>query len=266
MRSFFFIVLVLFSFQLEAVVRQSDKLEEILEHADKDTLVVLDLDDVLVEPVQLLGSLHHFRHEISQTANAHVKKGIAQETAIRIAHETEMNYWIEIQKATHVRPVEVDTPNLIRNKQKEGVRIMVMTMRPSELIAATERHLRAIGVDLAIKAPTDQEVELEGAKYTAGVLYDELGMNGDKSLTLLRFLKAVGLRPNKILYVGEREDAVSSVDAALRDSQIVSLAYRYTRASIKRKNFDPKLTTIQARYFGAILPDEIARTLLKAGK
>ena len=175
-----------------------------------------------------------------------------------------LSKWLEVQKVTKVKPIEEATPSMIQRLQGQGITIMALTARPTEIANATRAQLKSVGIDLSRTAPLASSLEIEGkdevARYEGGILF--AGKN-QKGAILTKFLTTTGIHPERVVFTDDKAKHTGTVDAALNAIGIPNLEFRYGAADETVKNYDADVASIQLQYFGGILPDEAAQTLLK---
>jgi hypothetical protein len=104
---------------------------EILPYINDQTLLVFDLDNTVMEPVQTLGSDQWFHYLLNQSYT------VDQAVAI----------WSQVQPVSEMEAVESITPEIIAQGQLAGLKVMALTARPSSLAQTTENQLLSVGVN-----------------------------------------------------------------------------------------------------------------------
>ncbi len=220
-----------------------------------DTLIVFDLDNTLIEPVQTLGSDQWYYHLVSALR--------ATGRDERAAHTEANNIWNRVQLSTEVRPVESDTPERVRALQARGLRVMALTARSEDVSGPTERQLRSVGYQLSTAAFGVNQVVLDAAAraiYRGGILY--VGEHASKGEALLAFLDLQAYRARHVVFVDDKEKHARSVDAALTARGIPVVSVRYGAADARVKAFDPRVADLQYRAWSRLLSDAEALELL----
>jgi hypothetical protein len=215
-------------------------MKDILPHVEPGVLVVFDIDNTVVEPVQTLGSDQWFYHLMQRVKE---EEKLDDEHAIDRA----MEIWNAVQKDTEVRAVESDTPALIRDLQKGGIDVIALTARTLDSAEITKAQLRSIGVDFG------------GAIVFAG----EKQGKGD---VLVTFMKKTGRKPKRVLFIDDKEKNVESVDRSLTAASIPHLVFRYGAADERVAKFRADVADMQYRWWRHILSDDAAQDLLDPQK
>lgn len=224
-------VLLLLAALASAEVREIKSMAEIEPALSAGTLLVFDIDNTLVEPVGNIGSDQWYYYLLKAVARDDAKL-----TEDQVAARADA-VWTKTLGTVAVKPVETLTPALVEAAQSKGLKVMALTARGREDVAATDAQLKAIGVDLASK-PVHAKTHEAGEKgyYARGVFY--AGEGPDKGVALVRFLKAVGLKPASVVFVDDKPRHAKNVDAALTKAGIPVVAFRYGATDAKVKAFN----------------------------
>lgn len=248
-----------------AEIREAMSMSEVAPTITQDTLVVFDIDNTILEPVQMLGSDQWFSASILDMrywgwAEADVVSKVIRE-------------WEAVQEKSAVQAVEASTPALIRELQGRGIAVMALTARTETSRSSTFRQFAGLGVDMARTAPgaganivvrDPIRVWEELGNYLSGVLF--VGASGDKGAALVQVLNQVGYKAKRIVFVDDKLKNTQSVDRALNSTSIPHIEFRYGAADPKVKAFDRNVADKQFKVFkdsGEVISDEKARELLK---
>ncbi|MBN2359948.1 MAG: DUF2608 domain-containing protein [Deltaproteobacteria bacterium] len=240
-----------------AEVREIMQLAQTEPAIDEQTLVVFDIDNTLLEPVQTLGSDQWFYYLVDQGKR---ERRLSENKAIAEAVAT----WNRVQEDVIVRPVEPDTPALVRRLQERGVRIIALTARTSGAAAITERQLRSIGIDLG-RNPLPRPAVREGRRpdtsqpWLGAILF--LGENQTKGEALAKVVRSLPEPPSRVVFVDDKAHNTRSVDRALARLRIPVVAFRYGATDARVAAFDPAVAEVQLRWWRRILSDQAARDL-----
>lgn len=252
-----------------ADIKQVATMAEALAPVDADTLLIFDLDNTIIETTQTLGSDQWFEHYLHQQISKRLKDGLPEAKATSEGLLRALTDWKSIQRVTSVQLVEQVTADLIAKHQKT-IKVMGLTARPIDLADATYKQLNSVGVDLTKSAafPNDLILNQGGgdvnfiAKFQKGILFSG---NSAKGPMLLKFLALANVSAKKIIFVDDKQKNVDSVDKALDTLPgITHTSMRYGAADKKVDNFDSKIADVQFSFFGKILTDQAAQTLVDA--
>ena len=214
---------------VRAELREIQTMADLVPAVDTSTVLVFDIDNTLVEPVGQLGSDQWYYYLLK----AYARDGMTEAAAETKAGET----WSKTLPTVKVKPVETITPGIIRDAQKRGIKVMALTARGPEDAAATFAQLKAIGVDLTVTAPSKKDLTTEQkGLFSRGVFFQ--GEGPSKGATLVAFFKKIGLKPKRVVFADDKPKHAISVEAALRESGIPVISFRYGAADAKVKFFN----------------------------
>lgn len=269
-----------FSFSAIKTIKDLDQglTKDVLE-TKVPTLVIFDIDNTLIEPVQHLGSDQWFRREVANNPFKNFK--MSPQEIEKAGKEFALDRWRKVQSITNVRLVETGTGRAIRALQSNpNVRILGLTARPLDLAYVTRRQLKDVSIFLDNKASAisnmdinlSDETDLNAkAGYEGGILYVGENPKG-KGANLLNLLKKTNQKPQRIYFFDDREENVKDLDAALAKAKLdgldsfTSFWYQQLQAKVDKfnnpKENDQKIADIQLKHFG-IMSDDQAEKLLK---
>lgn len=256
---FFMTLLLLFSARVAAEIVEIAKMEQALPFIDKDTLVLFDIDNTIMETAQTLGSNQWFEHRVGWYKEQGLDPSVALERAL---HE-----WMAIQHITEVQLVESDTADFIRELQSKGVVLMGLTTRGLGLSTCTIHQLHRLSVDLSATAPSHEEMhflnEGEGVLYRAGILFTSGTQKGD---AVCGFFDRLAFSPKKILFINDKHSHLRAVEMVVEKRDIPFMGLRYSFLDDKVRTFRKEIADAQFAQFGRILSDSDAEFALAAGE
>ncbi len=236
----------------QAEIHEIKSMREITPFITPQTLLVFDLDNTVVEPVQTLGSDQWFEYMVQ----GFEKSGQSKEVAIQKA----IIFWNEIAQTTRIRPVEAITPQIIRQAQIAGLTVLGLTARHVTSAAATERQLASIGVNFQARPIFDRPIgssSLEDAHFRRGIMY--VGPHLTKGAALTQFLARLKIRPARVVFIDDKAKHTQTVEAALNAIGIPNFDFRYGAADARVGAFNAKVADWQLQTYlnyGVIVPDE----------
>lgn len=256
-RSFLFIALFFssFFFDLQAKIIEVSKLEEVLPYVDHETLVVLDLDDTLIVPKQMLGGDCWFRSEMKRLQD----NGFSMEESLAKM----LPDYFSLQHHLEVLPVEVTTAQVVHQFQQKAHKVIGLTTRSSELAFRTMQQLRSIDIDLSLKSLSDTEHNLNTHfphDYIQGILFTQGNHKGE---VLQRLCQHINYQPKKVIFINDKHKYVMQLEETFSALKIPYLGFRYAACDQDIHRYDPKVAKVQHHYFGSILSNEDAAYLLK---
>lgn len=237
-------------------VTECKKLGELFNYLEEDTLVVFNVNNVLLHMSQSLGSTPWAVESVQR---------IQEERGIDKPHATNLfiPYWHQVLIASDVYPVEAETEAVIRKLQKLQVPLMGLTNRYIEMAYPTLYALRSLGIDLSLSTISDEDRFVptkSPAKFIEGVVFN--GLINNKGDTLIAFLKDLGYKPKKVIYVEDKEKHLKYLGERVEEYGCKFLGVRYGAMDAKRIAYDPAIAKVQADCFDRLLTDEEAGALI----
>lgn len=248
------LVLISVIFSLPALIVETNSIESVKTHADPNTLILFDIDNTLIEPVQELGTDQWFEHRIMEYKALGLPSGEAKEKAL--------SEYVAIHSITKVKPVEKITPSFIAQLQQEGYVCMGLTSRGLSLATRTVEQLKSVGIELTQTAPSKEDFYFtnhHGVLYRAGILFASGTHKGNALVKLLHHLHLI---PEKIVFIDDKLQQLKDTQKALENDGIAFVGLRYGFLDEKVANFRKVVADIQFAHFGHILSDEEAALLI----
>lgn len=243
---------------LAAEIIEFSNFKNLSSHITKDTLLILDIDDTLLVPVQMLGCDEWFNHRFHE----HRKT----ENNTRKALDKTISEWEAIRHITDMEIVEPKTDELIISAQKDGYRVMGLTTQGMTLALRTVEQLAKQNIDLTLTAPSlnphyISQME-QGVLYNNGILFTS-GTHKGKSL--FHFLDLINYHPKQIVFVNDKANHLSEVEKTSQERGIEFLGLRYSYSDERKKAFRQDVADYQFRNssFYRIISDEEALRFLE---
>ena len=236
-----------------ANIKESNNISDLLTYATPNSLVLVDLDNTIIQPKQTLGS-DQWYSDMVKTFKKTMSDDAAKKRAIAI--------WQRVQSKIEVVPVEDDTIDVIKKLQSDNIRVMALTARSRPVADRTIALLTSIGIDFSIKNNEFKKIKLydkHNVKIKNGVIF--IGPLNNKGKVLLRFLDKTQLKPDKIIFIDDKSEHASSVDAALQSRGIEHISIRYGAADKAVARFSKNIANKQLEIFnacGKFVSDEFA--------
>lgn len=225
-------------------------------YIDKDTLVIFDIDNTIMETKQTLGSNQWFEYRIG----VYKSKGMNEFDAL----ENALHEWMAAQHITEVKLVEPCISDFIKDLQEKNITIIGLTTRGLGLSTCTFHQLQRLSVDLSKTSPSQKEIHFingkEGVLFRKGILFTA-GTQKGKALDTL--LSQIGFHPKKILFINDKRKHLEAVEIVYEDSNTVFTGLRYGYLDEKVKNFAPEIADLQFSQFGQIISDAKAKKILE---
>ena len=231
-----------------AIVETKD-ISDVLRYVKPNTLVLFDIDNTLIEPLQTLGSDQWFSWRIQYYA----KKGYDPSQAVDLA----LMDWIPLVCLTEVKAVEPQAPNLVRRLQEEGFVVMGLTTRSTILRARTFQQLASAGIQLARTAPSKEEVVFLNPYeviYKNGILFTS---GTDKGRALFTFLAAIKEKdPQEVLFINDKRSNLEEVQQACKERGVPFIGLRYGYLDDKVRKFSEEAAEEQFRHISKFFTEK----------
>jgi hypothetical protein len=234
---------------------QIDHFNEVAKYIESDTLVILDIDDTLLVPTQMLGCDPWFIHRL----NMYQQKG-----NYSFALDKALAEWEAVRHITKIKIVEEGTEEIIKELQNNNVMVMGLTTQGLALASRTNHQLRSLGIELDKTAPSKEDhyfINGHGVLYRRGILFTA---GSPKGKALLKLLESLSLQPKHIVFVNDKETHLQDVEESLKAKKMPFTGLRYAFSDESVKNFRQDIAEIQWTHstFSHILSDEEAELLL----
>lgn len=235
-------------------VIETKHMEQILPYIDNETLVAFDIDNTLIIPKQMLGSDKWF----SNTLNKYLSEGcLISEALAKI-----LPVYMEIQNRTDVAVIEESVPYLIHNLQKQGVKIIGVTSRSSELAYKTYEQLASVDIHLD-KNSIESDLKLSThfpLNYIKGILFTSQKHKGE---CLFKLANELNHPIKKIVFVDDKLIYLEQLEEICAYNRIPYVGFRYGGADEFVNSFNDEIALVQLKYFEHILSNDDADLLIQ---
>jgi hypothetical protein len=235
-----------------AEIKEIQSMAEILPYINDQTLLVFDLDNTVMEPVQTLGSDQWFHYLLNQSYT------VDQAVAV----------WSQVQPVSQMEAVESITPEIIKQGQLAGLKVMALTARPPSLAQTTETQLLSVGVDFQGSPVFENDITDisglgdQGPEYIRGIEFVSPKLS--KGEALVQFLHQIHFKPRRIVFIDDTAKHTVTVNASLNSEGIENFEFRYGALDAQVAAFDSKVATLEFQIFqkcGKIISDNDALQL-----
>jgi len=247
------IFLCLFSINfLYSQVLEIKNIKDIKKHLNKYDLVLFDLDNTIMEPVQEIGSDQWFNYILKKHENCGLDKAAALKESLKD--------WYEVQAITKVKLVEDEIRDILENIQNKKTYLMGLTTRDHSFSLAAIKQLDSLKIDLSKTAPAKKNIYFEnGVLYKKGILFAK-GI--EKGAVLEQFLKKIKFKPKSVVFIDDKLKHLNEVEKFCEKLKIKFLGIRYGYLDEKVKNLSSIICDIQHKNLKNILSDEDAKKLI----
>lgn len=216
----------------------SSFIEKELKKADDETLVIFDVNDVLLESEELL-----FKEQNSDLLTALLK-----EILINMSHEEERALYSIVVQGPVVY-VDKNFVRIIRNLQSKNVKVIALTnglvgsygyVKSMEGLLIQQLHNLNYHFENSWPNLKNAQICIDKSKdrkilFADGVVFiNKLISKATKGESLLAFLKYSGFCPKKIVFIDDKLKNLKSVSNVLKKEGIEFIGFEYTRAKIRK--------------------------------
>lgn len=273
--SLIFTLNLTFLFADHAQISSFKELEEELEKSDEKTLIVFDVDEVLITTED------HFIHPYADKAFF----PLVQQVETEAASEEEKRVVEEKLSLCMLLPkrilIEESAPSLIKNLQQKGIKVIALTSCPTGafgIIPKVERwrieHLHSLNISFASSFPKIErcfinDLAISGKPsplFEQGVLFSKGYKKGD---VLSAFFKQFNFYPRKVIFIDDLNENLESVKTSLQPLNIEFKGYQYAGAKRFFKTVDEEVLNYQFNHLMQTkewLSDKQVEELLEARK
>lgn len=253
MKFLLFFIITLSS--INAKIIEIKYFNESVPYLTKDTLLVLDIDDTLLVPKQMLGSDRWFQERIKQ------QKGLSAAEAF----EKTLHEWEGIRHFIEMQIVEPGMQKTIEALQKKEHLIMGLSTQALTLSKVTFKQLINNQIDLRLTAPQKSyyfQHENQGVLYVNGILFTA---GTSKGKALFQLLEKTQQKFKRIVFINDKASHLADVEQEATKNDVEFFGMRYGYSDFRKKSFDAKAAEIQLNQSGftQILSDEEAKNHLK---
>lgn len=221
-------------------IQSLDEFEEEWEKADENTLVIFDIDEVLITTED------HFMHPYASDSFHKALKKVGEKYT---PEEFEGKVSLILLLPRRVL-IEEGSPKLIRSLQERGVKVVALTSCPTGSFGVIPKvehwriaHLASLGIDFSTSYPhigTTLFTDLQTLKKSApifekGILFSYGYKKGE---VLKAFLKKNRLAPSKIIFFDDLAENLASVEEELKALAIPFQVVHYRGAERFFKKLD----------------------------
>lgn len=209
---------------------ESNKIVDLLDYVDEETLVLLDIDNTLIESMQHVGSVAWFSYMLDKLENT----GLDTKEAINRIYPV----WLELQYAVQVRTVEKDTASVVKQLHNQGIKTMGLTARGFDLGKRTVEQLNSVEIFIENNTIYHKKVELDTLSgFVDGILF--MNPEGDKGERLFQFLDKINFSLKKVVFVDDSPFFIDGVKSFFVEKKIPFIGIRYGGADARLKTFSP---------------------------
>lgn len=226
--------------QVEDYLKLNDSLQE-------GTLLVLDIDDVLITPEDLI-----CKSENKKAFERFIKP------ITDLPEKEQIKFLSIILSGRKVKRVEHSTVEILKRLEEKGIKIIALTngwTGEYGIISSLEnlklKELKNLGYDFSntfIDLPSKKFTNFSSKDpkrfpvYKKGVLWT---CNLPKGEVLSEFLKYAKYKPKKIIFIDDKVKHLTSVEEYCKKNNIEFQGFQYKNLSANTSSIDEKIVKIQ---------------------
>lgn len=255
MKRIFSTLLITLIVPLFSQIIETAHFSSIVEYVEEDTLVLLDIDDTLMVPVQTLGTDVWFCDRWNT---------LKQTFSPQVALDKALAEWEAVRQLTKMKIVEEGTQQIISDLQSRNIPVMCLTSQGLALATCTLNQLHSLGIDVTKTAPSAEDhyyINRIGNLYRQGALFTSGTAKGQ---SLLKLFDAMQYFPKRIVFINDKETHLKDVEEAVEAAGYEFIGLRYNIGDKRVAEYNPKVAEIQWNHstFNYILSDEEAKAHL----
>lgn len=242
---------------INGVIVETHHFSEITSYANSETLIVLDIDDTLLIPTQMLGCDEWFQYRI----NKHQMEGKSASQAL----EQSLAEWEAIRHLTKMEIVESGTDSIVRELQNQGYKVMGLTTQGLALATRSTMQLKANNIDLTLAAPIKEDHYISpkghGVLYRNGILFTS-GTSKGEAFSIL--CERSGFWPKRIVFINDKATHLADLEEMAEKLGIEFIGLRYAFSDARKAAFRKEIAEFQFAQstFGHLISDDEAREMM----
>ncbi|HEV3270400.1 MAG TPA: DUF2608 domain-containing protein [Candidatus Rhabdochlamydia sp.] len=235
------------AFNMIYTIEKFDSLREQINRADKETLLILDVDYTLTQP----------SNPAFQQANFYLNPQMVKDFVKSVPESIKSEFTSFIATSGEGQLLEEEAPSIIRTVKEKGVRILVISgilagqwQDIPNIMDWRINNLRKLGIETS-RFGFDQTYQFKDFPSYRG-RYPEIKegvilTNGEgikKHQVLEAFFRKVEWRPKKIIFVDDSYPLIEQMADCMKQQDIYFIGYEYKRAkqakarSISKEDFE----------------------------
>lgn len=237
MKYLYSFLIIIFSLQAEII--DTNSFADLKKYIDQETFVILDIDDTLLIPNQMLGCDEWF----CQTMQNRIKEGISKKEAL----DKTLFEWEAIRSITEMKLVEDSIGETIKEVQDMNISMICLTTQRFALGPRTDYQLKKHDITIKKTAPYSDSLYFNnknlGVLFFEGILFTNGTHKGD---ALSKFCNLINYMPKKIVFVNDKLTHLKDIEEFCHANNIPFIGLRYGAADDFRKNFNMEIADKQS--------------------
>lgn len=224
-------------------------IENVLASIDADTLVIFDVDDVLMYP----------EDKILRSQNADACKVLVKQLKQRVGKDKIQDITSIILLARKNKPVDPKMIKLINTLQKNNIKVLALTNCATGkfgLIPNTKNwrisELKSHGYYFYKSWPNLKDINLKPVMkdsndaspvYKEGVLF--VDQTGEKGAVLDAFLTSIKIIPKRIVFIDDKSKNLVSVAEFAKQNDVEFIGIEYTKVLEEKEVLNKNIAQLQ---------------------
>lgn len=234
-----------------------DRLQRALPELDENSLVVFDIDDVLVTNADAWEREYFPKRSTDSTMLSIYN--LKSDLNARVDRVKRDHLWQTYMSAFPGTLLAHDAPQLIKKLQEKGVKVIALTgiwVNAHDQFVEDMRikSLAELGIDFAQSFTAYDGVSLTACNFEGkspifkgGIIFTALACNS-KGDVLKEFIKLIGWVPKRVIAIDDKRNNLDSLYEVLNQMKIAYEGLLYTAASNLPAFYDKAAAELQLRY------------------
>jgi len=204
----------------KSLIQELKSINETSTHCTDNSTAIFDLDNVVIESTQELGSDQWFVKLLNYACEIIVDQDEAITTVLTIYHA--------VQHHAEMQAVEREVSQLIKELQEKPLPVIGLTARGTPIMDRTLAQLKKLDIDFS-KHHAEKYLEFSINEISPKVAYKDgiIFCNGnDKGICLAKFFQIIEYTPEHLVMIDDKEKHLVSVNARVT-CDFVGLRYSY---------------------------------------
>lgn len=258
MKKYLFCWLIACFSQSNAEIIETAHFHEIYSHLTPETLVIIDIDDTLLVPVQMLGCDEWYMYRL----NKRQQEGMTRPEAV----EKSLAEWQAVRYLTEMEIVEPGNEAIVNDLQRRGHCVMALTTQGLALATHTVLQLKEKGIDFSKNCPSQGDqfcaIKRHGVLYRQGVLFTSGTGKGE---ALFALCDTIGLSPQRLVFINDKATHLADIELVAAQRGVPFLGLRYAYSDKRKADFQVAIAEWQFSHstFNHILNDDEAHAMMQ---
>lgn len=233
-------------------ISECSNFRNVLKYCTYDSVIAIDIDNTILRPTKVedLGSDQWFRKILQRAFEKIPQRPHALNSAIKL-HQN-------VQKLITVKPVEADTPNIIKILQDLKLTTLVVTARKYSFSEVTFKQLNDAGLSFSQdknEKPFAFWMNGKRVAYRNGVLFCD---GVDKGLCLVEYLKRKRHVSREIVMLDDSIDNLENVRKVMQSENYNFHGLRYNHLDERVSKFDLKRANVKLSDYSLFFSKSVA--------